>query len=461
MNVIVICLDTLRWDALLTSFGGLQKNVNHKSGYNRGDWVRTPAIDNFAQKAVIFDRAYCASFPTVPMRTDCFTGNTNWPRYGWKELGDDEITLPQVLREAGYYTALVLDTSNMIGAKLNRDFDEFDLIKKPVDDGVKPEDIEFPFPQEHARQGGRGFIRDMARTSHYRYETDWFVARTMMRAGEWLEDNYQREKFFLWVDTFEIHEVWHAPDYYTEFYSPNYDGVDYMYPNYGYTDIYSPEHIQRLRARYAAEVTLTDKWVGHLLRQIEDMNLLRNTMVVLISDHGMYIGEHNRTGKHTVDESDPWPIYEEVARIPLLVWLPKDNLPTRVGALVQPADLMATILDVCDVKGAKIYGRSWLPLLERKTNANWENVFTTCYSWDGPGRIRYLASLITVTGLRWSLLVGPEGIESELFDLWIDPQQKRNIIKEHPDVATSMHESLAKFMREQGADEGYIKAYGL
>jgi len=67
MNVIVICLDTLRWDFL---------------GYNGNDWMRTPEIDSFANRAIVFDRAYCTSFPTVPMRTDCFTGNTNWPRYG-------------------------------------------------------------------------------------------------------------------------------------------------------------------------------------------------------------------------------------------------------------------------------------------------------------------------------------------------------------------------------------------
>ena len=201
--------------------------------------------------------------------------------------------------------------------------------------------------------------------------------------------------------------------------------------------------------------------MGHLLRQIEEMNLLKNTMVVLISDHGMYIGEHNRTGKHTVDVTNPWPIYEEVARIPLLVWLPMDNLPRRVGALVQPADLMATILDVCDVKGLKIYGRSWLPLLEGNADKHWENLFTTCYSWTGPGGIRYLASLITVTSSKWALLVGPKQVKSELFDLQADRQQKCNIIEEHPDVAKSMHEALVKFMREQGADEGYIEAYGL
>ena len=454
MNVIVICLDTLRWDFL---------------GYNGNDWIRTPAIDRFANRAIVFDRAYCTSFPTVPMRTDCFTGNTNWPRYGWKPLGENEVTLPQCLREAGYYTGLTLDTANMVGAKFPRDFDEYELIKKPVDDGVKPEDIEFPFPRNNARQGGRGYANDMARTSHYRHETDWFVARTMTRAGEWLEDNYKRDKFFLWVDTFEIHEVWRAPDYYTEFYSPNYEGpdsrdpakrdIDYSYPNYGYTDIYSEAELQRLRARYAAEVTLTDKWVGHLLRQIEEMNLLNNTMIVLVSDHGMYLGEHCRTGKHTVDPTDPWPIYEEVAHIPLLVWFPEHKLPKRVNALVQPADLMPTILEVCDVRMPQMYGHSLVPLMGRETHKHWETVFTTCYSWTGEGRINYLPSLITVTSPQWSLLVGPAPTQAELYDLSVDTRQQHNCINQYPNVAKQLHDSLVKFMQEQGADAGYIEAY--
>ncbi len=444
MNVIVICLDTLRWDYL---------------GYNDNDWIRTPMIDSFAQRATIFDRAYCTSFPTVPMRTDCFTGNTNWPRYGWKTLGEDEVTLPQCLREAGYYTGLILDTGNMIAAKLNRDFDEFELIKKPMDDGVKPEDIEFPFPRENARQNGRGYINDMVRTSHYRHEPDWFVVRTMMRAGEWLEDNYKRDKFFLWVDTFEIHEVWRAPDYYTELYSPNYQDIDYSYPNYDYTDIYSEAELQRLRTRYAAEVTLTDKWVGNLLRQIEEMNLLKNTMVVLISDHGMYIGEHHRTGKHTVDPNAPWPIYEEIAHIPLLVWFPTDNSPKRVSALVQPADLMPTILDACGIEKPRMYGRSLIPLLEGKVKENWDYVFTTCYSWTGEGRIQYLPSQITVTSSRWSLILGPEPVQAELYDLCADPHQEQNCIHQYPDVVKQLHQALVNFMREQGAEEGYIETY--
>ena len=52
------------------------------------------------------------------------------------------------------------------------------------------------------------------------------------------------------------------------------------------------------------------------------MRLFDNTSVILTSDHGMYIGEHDRTGKHTVDLNDPWPLYDTVAKIPLLIWTP-------------------------------------------------------------------------------------------------------------------------------------------
>ena len=105
MNCIVICLDTLRWDAL--------------GCYRRG-WVQTPSIDAFAERATRFESAYCASFPTVPMRVDAYTGDVNWPRYGWKGLDDNQIALPTVLREHGVYTGLVLDTANNVGAGLHK-----------------------------------------------------------------------------------------------------------------------------------------------------------------------------------------------------------------------------------------------------------------------------------------------------------------------------------------------------
>ncbi|MBM4087562.1 MAG: hypothetical protein FJ272_22455, partial [Planctomycetes bacterium] len=159
MNVIVICLDTLRCDAL---------------GCYRPDWVKTPCIDAYAARATRFTQARCGSFPTVPMRVDAYTGDVNWPRYGWKEIDPRQPKLPLLLREAGVHTALVLDTANNVAAKLNTFYDEFHFIKKDVDDGVKPDMIKLPVPRESIRQNAVGYVRDRAMWAHYRHEEDWF-----------------------------------------------------------------------------------------------------------------------------------------------------------------------------------------------------------------------------------------------------------------------------------------------
>ena len=445
MNTIVICLDTLRWDFL--------------GCYGANETIRTPFIDSYADRATRFDAAYCGSFPTVPMRVDAYTGDVNWPRYGWKPPDPDQPILPSLLRENGCYTGLVLDTSNNVGAGLHEYYDDYAFIQKPESDTTKPEDIEPTVPLENLRQGGRGFLRDRANTAHYDHEADWFVARTMVRACDWLEDNRKRDKFFLWVDTFEIHEDWRAPDHYTELYSPDYTGLDYSYPNYGYTDIYKPHELERLRARYAAEVTLTDRWVGHLLRHIEYLGLFENTVVMLTSDHGMYLGEHRRMGKHTVDETDPWPLFDEVARVPLLVWAPWDGAPRTTDALVQAADIMPTALDVAGVAPDAPYGRSWLPVLKGETDRHWDHVFTSCCSWDAPGVIRYLGSLITVTTPEWTLSVGPPPHQPELYSRKADPRQLNDVAADHPKQVDELRRALADFMLGRGADPEYVRVF--
>lgn len=447
MNLIVICIDTLRWDYL--------------GCYSRESAIRTPLIDAYASHATRFDAAFCGSFPTVPMRVDAYTGDVNWPRYGWKGPDADQRTLPQVLREHGYYTALVLDTWNNVSAGLHEYYDEHTLITKPPTNTVRPEDIQLPVPRENVRQGGEEYAHFLALFSHYQHETDWFGARTMLKACEWLEENHGREGFFLWVDTFEAHEPWMAPDHYTAMYSPTYQGLDYAFPNYGSIDIYEPREIARMRARYAGEVTLVDRWVGHLLRQIEYLKLFENSMVILTSDHGVAIGEHGRAGKHTVDAEDPWPLYEEVIRVPLLVWTPWSDVGGVSDALVQPADLVPTALDACGIAPDAPYGRSYLPVLRQETDQHAEHVFSSCFSWDGPGRIDYLRSLVTVTSEEWSLVVGPPPHQPELYDRSADPGQKDNCAAEHADTIEHLRNALLEFMLGRGADPEYARRFAL
>jgi arylsulfatase A-like enzyme len=314
-----------------------------------------------------------------------------------------------------------------------------------------------PFPRENVRAEGRQYVRQMAERSHYDHERDWFVAQTMLAAGDWLEAHAD-DDFFLWVDTFEPHEVWDAPEHYTDRYSPSYEGIDYSFPNYGYDDVYSLAELERMTARYAAEVTLTDRWVGHLLDHLDYLGLWDDTAVILFGDHGMYLGDHGRVGKHTVDADDPWPLYDEVARLPLLVAAPWLDGGESTDALAQPADVATTVLDVtgCDTEG--FYGRSWVPTLRGGTDEGWDAIHTSFYSWDGPGRVDDIRSRITVTTPRWSLSVGPES-ESELFDRVTDRTQSADRAADRPEVVADLEDRLAAFMREKGADPGYVEEF--
>lgn len=91
MNVILIICDTFRRDNL---------------GCYGYDEVHTPHLDRFAEKAFVFDRAYCASFPTVPNRNDVLTGRYTFTYKPWEPLSGDEITLTDVLNTGGIVTGL-------------------------------------------------------------------------------------------------------------------------------------------------------------------------------------------------------------------------------------------------------------------------------------------------------------------------------------------------------------------
>ena len=78
---------------------------------------------------------------------------------------------------------------------------------------------------------------------------------------------------FLYIDTWDPHEPWDAPDYYTKLYMPDYDG-ELVHPIYGrWHEMpgYSAELVDKAHATYCGEVTMVDTWVGYLLRMVENM----------------------------------------------------------------------------------------------------------------------------------------------------------------------------------------------
>ncbi len=455
MNIIEIVCDTFRRDFL---------------GCYGNDWIHTEHIDSFADKAVVFDRAYIASYPTIPNRHDLFTGRYTFIYSGWEPLPEDEVILAQTLRDAGYTTMLIIDTYHMIrdGHRFDRGFDGWWWIRGQEHDRYMTHPT--GDPAEKRRAFGVQYLKNV---SLRRFESDYFAAKTSTAAIEWLELNYDKhEKFFLHVDMFDPHEPWDPPKWYVDMYDPGWKGgyvlggaylLPYEMPFPRITPKLSEDELNHLRAMYAGEVTLVDRWVGRLLEKIEDLGLYEDTMVIFTTDHGSYHGEHGYIGKRDH-------LYEEVAHIPLIIRMPdSEGVSGRREALVQPPDLMPTILDFAGVEIPEtVQGRSLLPLIrgeeyeEREIAVSSAPLTTLTKSKEGAKRM-------TITSKEWALLtVRPDvtgtdelgrRMEPELYNLKADPKQTRNLYRERGDVAEELHSKMLRFLRDMGASEEIIKRW--
>jgi arylsulfatase A-like enzyme len=290
----------------------------------------------------------------------------------------------------------------------------------------------------------------------------------------WLERHY-KEDFFLYVDTWDPHEPWDAPDYYTEPYWPGYDGevVQPPYCNWQDAPGFTEKLVDKAHATYMGEITMVDAWVGHLLRRVEDMGLMDKTAIIFTSDHGFYFGEHGgRFGKMTHDkrpdgsvyvhgdEDASWahsPLYEELVRIPLIAYVPGAR-PGDRRQLTSVVDVMPTVLDITgqDIPDW-VEGRSLMPMIGDSSVAGRDIVASTIpfanpgdpvQSVDNIRRQLRASPVTTVSTGEWSLLYSMDDGMSELFDLRVDRGQGNNVIASQPEVARELHQALVGFLRE-------------
>ncbi len=439
MNLIVVVSDTFRYD---------------HCGWHGNPWIHTPDLDRFAAEAVTFDRSYVSSFPTIPTRTDWFTGRFSFPTHGWRALDPRVPVLAGMLGQAGYLNQLIIDNPHMMKGTnhFDRGFEGACWLRGQEGDTylTRFNRLERAMPPDKTRQKpqrhGHNLI-DIHRTTNrdWAWEEDRFAARTLRTASRWLEENYKAERFFLWVDCFDVHEPWDPPEYWVERYDPDYRGAPMLHPNYGPADIYTPAELANLRAHYAGEVSMISRWFGHLLQKLEDVGLEDRTAVLFTSDHGMFLGEHNRTGKSNLWDGDGrrWPLYEEVAHIPLLLRTP-GVAPRRVGALVQPPDLLPTLLELAGVAAPPdLHGRSLLPLARGQAGPHRAIAVSGAHAARG--------AQVAVRDGRFSYYPQGEGSTAELYDLAQDPGEGQNVLRERPADAERLRAELARWLEAHGA----------
>jgi arylsulfatase A-like enzyme len=412
LNFLVIVCDTLRRDHL-GCYGGR---------------VGTPHMDALAAESVVFDEAYSGSFPTLPCRAEMFTGRIIFPYLDWGPLPKEEVLLSEVMGRAGYRSALVTDNLPLCrdGYGYERGFDERVRVRGQWYDRHRPVEGDRPWPAPAEKIGEHGRVQQyLHNVAERRAEEDYFAPQTVEAACRWLEEHGRKGPFLLWADIFDPHEPWDPPAKYLDQDAESLSWI--VYPRFGEADRYTPQELESIRALYRGEVRMVDVWVGRLLARLDELGLRDDTCVILLSDHGMFFGEHNLLGKASKLGTDlrGWPPYVEVSRIPMMLRVP-GQAPRRTNALVHPGDLTTTILELAGIERPDtMRTRSLAPVLRG----------------DEPGSRRVAVSSWSMRGWRttrpsvvrdheWSLVFWRTGVPPELYHRTTDPGETRNVIGE-------------------------------
>ena len=259
--------------------------------------------------------------------------------------------------------------------------------------------------------------------------------------------------------------------------------IDPIYAHWQDVSGFTEERVRKAHATYCGEITMVDTWIGYLLRTVENMGLMDKTAVIFTSDHGFYFGEHGGLfGKLTFDKrpdgsvfdsGDPdatWthsPLFEEVVRIPLLVYIP-GAVPGARSQLTSAVDLMPTVLDILGREVPReVQGRSLLPTIRDGGSGPGREFVVSTVPFANPGEpvrsvddlLRMLAAspITTISTDQWSLLYSVDAGVSELYDLSSDPGQHHNVITRRPEVAKEVHQFLVKFMRDTSVPDHLLK----
>jgi arylsulfatase A-like enzyme len=499
MNVILVMSDSFRRDSL---------SCYAPSG------VKTPRLDGFASQACVFTNAYTGSFPTIPNRLDIMSGRVSHVDRQWGPLPPEVVTLQQLLTASGIATQMIADNPHLQedGYNYARGFAGWEWIRGQETDVWKslPRDVKPPTSPKKMRTP-LVIQRHLRNTAWWKGEEDRFAPRTVAAACDWLEDAARSTApFYLFIDLFDPHEPWDPPQHYVDMYDPDYRGEPLFYTSYGFwKELFTEPEFRHMRAQYNAESTMVDRWIGVLLDKIDALGLNEDTAVIFTSDHGYLFGEHELTGKSLLPELDGQyfyeaiPLYRDVRAIPLIIRLPGQTARRDLPGLVQPVDLMPTILEMAGLVATgtvsgqshtqalqcgvfysenwqftldEIHGQSLMPLLRGERDRHRDITVTSetlvhhsptlaksaivtedgwclhyCGSYGGDTSSGAMGTLKLINPKAARLSTGPM-----LFRLSDDPVEMNNVIEANQALAREIHQRYVRWLEELGTPEAHL-----
>lgn len=365
-NLILVTLDTTRAD--------------HLPIYGYGA-VGTPYLNELSQKGVVFEHCATTSPLTLPAHTSILTGY--YPPYhgvrvnGNNALSDTQTTIAEIFSSAGYKTAAFIAAFVLDGRwGLNQGFDYYD---------------------DHF---------DLRKYKHLDLGTVQRPGNEVVDSAlKWLEEN-QSESFFVWVHLYDPHLPYEPPEPY--------------FSQYNY---YPPASL------YDGEIAFMDEQIGRLYSWLKVKGLDRNTVIILVGDHGEGLGEHGEL-------AHGYFIYDYAIRVPLVVVSPHQKLQgVRVSSQVSVVDLLPTAAEMTGLSLPDTQGRSLVRLMFGKTEKE-----VPAYSESLSPNLHYGWS--PLLALRTSEFKFIDAPRPELYDLRQDPKEQNDVQNLYPEVGLRLKRDL-------------------
>jgi arylsulfatase A-like enzyme len=407
LNVLFITIDTLRPD--------------HMGAY--GYARRTsPRMDQLAQRGTLFTNAFTYWPKTRGSFVAIMTGRRA-SQTGYSKthplLLDSNPTLAGVLQQAGYDTAAAVDNANVAaslgfarGFRSYRETWEEPALKTEVD-------------------------RTLAIT---RSAVDYFG---QARPGQ---------PFFLWLHYVNPHTPYTPPaPYDTAFLDAEarsgrklkvvtdlHGGIPHQWAVPG------KDQLGYYVAQYDGEIAAVDEQVGRVLEALAASPVAQRTLIVLASDHGESLGEHEYYFDHGENLFDP------SQRVPLIVVHPGAPGGRRSDALVSTLDLVPTLLDAVKVSyPPDLAGSSLLPLVEGRPAPRRERLF-------GQNE----RNLVGTWDQRYKMVATPvsDGFRYALFDRQLDPAETKDVSGRQAEATRVSRRELDLFVDETDREWSRIRA---
>lgn len=336
--------------AVLVMYDSLNKRFLGPYG---NQWIKTPNFDRLAEHAVTFDNFYAGSLPCMPARRELHTGRLNFLHRGWSPCEPFDESMPQILRENGVYSHLITDHCHYWddgGANYQNRFSSFSFVRGQEGDRWAP---------DVAGYDGTRRAQDRANRAQMQREEDHYHVRCFRQGEQFILDNLERDNWYLQLEYFDPHEPFFVPERFKRMYTDLPDDLDW--PAYRPVKAGEEGQVRQNVINYAALVTMCDEYLGKLLDLFDAYDLWKDTMLIVNTDHGYFLGEKGFMGKNYM------PVYDEIGNLPFFIHHPAHSNEdgSRRSALAQTPDIPVTLLEWFEKPaGAHMLGQPLEPVLQ-------------------------------------------------------------------------------------------------